>query len=69
MLELENRLQVIFPQFNRIWIQYSNYRGYRYCITLFPHDYGRYRMLFGQTNEFSESFIIDLINQHLEKSI
>lgn len=68
MRDLELQLQEAYPQFRRIWVQYSNYRGYRACITLFPQGNGSYQMVFGSLNEITFETISNLINQHLVKS-
>ena len=69
MRELELQLQAAFPQFRRIWVQYSNYRGYRMCVTLFPQGNGHYHMVFGMLNEVTFDSVGEMIRQNLEVSI
>ena len=68
MRELELQLQEVYPQFRRIWVQYSDYRGYRVCITLFPLDNSNYRMVFGMLNSVTFDSVKNLINKNLENS-
>ena len=62
MRDLELQLQEAYPQFRKIWVQYSNYRGYRACITLFPQGNGSYQMVFALLNEITFDTISNLIN-------
>jgi len=68
MIELQLQLQAAYPQFRRIWVQYSNHRGYRMCITLFPQGNGCYQMLFGEANQITFEIVDTLIRKYLEKS-
>lgn len=66
MRELELRLQEENPQFRRIWIQYSEHRGYRMVLTLFPRGNGTYRMAFGQPNDLSYESINTILQNYLQ---
>jgi len=68
MRELELQLEAAYPQFRRIWVQYSNHRGYRVCITLFPQGNGQYNMVFGILNQITFDNISEMIRQDLEMS-
>lgn len=68
MKELELQLENQYPQFRRIWVQYSNYRGYRMCITLFPHGHDKYQMIIGSINQLNFENVNLLIQEYLEKS-
>jgi hypothetical protein len=67
MRDLELQLQAAYPQFRRIWVRYSNHRGYRMCITLFPQGHGRYQMLFGEANQITFEIVDSLIREYLER--
>jgi hypothetical protein len=62
------QLEQAFPQYRRIWVQYSNNRGYRVCITLFPNGFGGYQMVFGSMNELSYDAIYNLLQEYLDLS-
>lgn len=64
MLEIEAQLERLYPQYRRIWVQYSDHRGYRVCITLFPSDYGRYQMIFGVVDRLTFENIHNLIENY-----
>lgn len=51
MREIELQLMREYPEFRRIWVQYSNGRSLRVVITLFHAD--GYRMVFGEPTDLS----------------
>lgn len=68
MRHLESVLQEENPQFRRIWVGYSHNRIYRVVITLFPHAYGPYRMIFGEPRELSYESIREILKNNLDYS-
>lgn len=65
MIELQERLLIENPQFRRIWVQYAHKGNYKIVITLFPHGYGAYRMVFGESQDLS----YDSINKILQSKL
>ena len=62
----ESQLELAYPQYRRIWVQYSSNKGYRVCITLFPYGFAQYQMIFGAMNELSYDAIFNLVQEHLK---
>jgi len=63
MREIEASLEIQYPIFRRIWVQYSHKGNYHVCLTLFPCDNSRYQMVFGQLNELSLDKLSNLLKQ------
>ena len=69
MINIESQLLEAYPQFRRIWVQYSNHRGYRVCITLFPQGHERYKMLFGEPKDLSFDSINAILQNYLRNKV
>lgn len=68
MRAIEMRLQQENPQFRMIWVQYSNHRGYRFILTLFPHGYGSYQLVSGTGIDNTYETINKILQDYLVKS-
>ena len=67
MREIEATLETRYPQFSRIWVQYSHLGNYKMCITLFPRDNTHYKMVFGEVNTLSEEKISNILQNYLDR--
>jgi hypothetical protein len=63
---LERQLQEAFPQYRRIWVQYSNKGQYHLCVTAFPADGHQYRLFFGHTSTVNFESVSNLLRKDLE---
>ena len=68
---LEISLEDQFPEFRRIWVQYTRVSKrrseYSMVITLFPADGGPYNMIFsGLVSEVNFETTSNLIQEHLD---
>ena len=68
---LRPQLVEAYPQYSKIWVQFSRPSKkrdeYNIVLTLFPHGYGQYQMLFskgsrGITFEITSQMIEDYLN-------
>jgi len=65
MQNLEERLLTENPIFRRIWVQYSNHRGYHVVITLFPQGNEPYEMVFGHPSNLEYESINKILQEYL----
>jgi hypothetical protein len=66
--QFEAELEAEFPQFSRIWVQYSHVGKYRMCITLFPVGGFEYKMIFGDINQLTYDNVKNILVKHLEST-
>jgi hypothetical protein len=66
--ELERELQERFSEhLRRVWVQYSNNKSrVTLCITLFPHGFGRYRMVFARE---VLDFSVEAVAEHVSREL
>lgn len=64
MEAIETQLLSENPQFSRIWVQYSSYRGFRVVITLFVRN--NYTMIFGNVRDLTYDSINEVLQNHLK---
>jgi hypothetical protein len=64
--QFEAELEAEFPQFSRIWVQYSHVGKYRMCVTLFPVGSFGYLMVFDYINQLTYDNIKNILVKHLE---
>ena len=63
--QFEAELEVEFPQFSRIWVQYSHVGNYKICLTLFPVDNHEYKMIFGDVKQLTYENVRQILVKHL----
>lgn len=63
--QFEAELEVEFPQFSRIWVQYSHVGNYKICLTLFPVDSHEYKMIFGDVKQLTYENVRQILVKHL----
>lgn len=64
--QFEVELETEFPQFRRIWVQYSHVGKYKMCLTLFPIDSHEYKMIFGDINQLTYDNVKNILVRFLE---
>lgn len=65
MRHLELQLEEMYPQFRRIWIQYSNKGRYRILLTLFPQN-GPYEMAVGEASAVTIDTVTKILEDYLQ---
>jgi hypothetical protein len=66
MRNLEFQLEEMYPQFRRIWIQYSNKGRYRILLTLFPQN-GQYEMAVGEASAVTFETVNKILQDYLQR--
>ena len=63
--QFEAELETEFPQFRRIWVQYSHLGVYKMVLTLFPVDSHEYKMIFGDVKQLTYENVRQILVKHL----